>query len=247
MPITTLRGTSARISMILASEATYATTLLAIAMDSLVDPEATDDDDDERTTLKKMLEWHPTTRRMELEQMFGVEIPAINGDKLNAAIDILTADSFFQRPSAFIQWCNVLSGTPLAVGMFDKADADECAWGIVEGLLIAQPEEDEPFAEEILWYIGHVLDEEGIKTPPDVLRIAKREHKADFSGMSVSDPNMFQAEFKMQSDESHEIERVIKAKLIELLYELEQTPLKQGKTKDLRKRIGKGIQNVDND
>lgn len=230
---------NARLKTILSSEATYATTLLTLAMDLLVDAESVDED--EATTLEDMLGWHPTARRMELETEIGATMPPINSDKLSAAIDILTSDSFFRRPDTFIQWCNVLSGAPLAIGIFDAADVDECAWGITEGLLLVHPDEDEPFSEEILWYIGKVLDEEGIKSPPDVLRIAKREHKPDFSSMSVGDPLVFQAEFKVQSSESAEVERVLRAKLKELLYELEQTPMRQGNTEDLRKRIGKGL------
>ena len=226
MTLSTLKQPNKKAKILLSSEATYATTLLVLALDRL-GPE--------------MLHWHQMTRRLELEEEIGAEMPPINGDKLSAAVDILTSDAFFQRVPVFIQYCNILSGSRFVVGTFDPADADECAWGITEALLISPPEEDEPFSEEILWYIGKVLDEEGIKTPPDVLRIARRASPADFSEMSTQEPSMFQAEFKFQEDEAKEIEQMVRTKLIELLHELEQLPLKNGDTSNLTSRIAKGL------
>lgn len=241
MSLTGHQGRNALLKTILQSEATYATTLLCVMIDTLVD------ENDPESTLEKVLQWHPMTIRLELAQELGAELPPINVDKLSVAIMLLTSDAFFKQVDAFIKICNVLSGTPLVMGMFDPADVDECAWGITEGLLIAHPDEPEPFAEEILWYLGKVLDEEGIKSPPDVLRIAKREHKPDFSGMSIGEPGMFQAEFKVQSSEAAEVERVLRVKLAELLYELEQTPLRNGNTQELRKRLGKGLSHIGTD
>ena len=235
MPLAAANRPNSTLQLIIGNPDTYATTLLAIFVDLFgFDPK------DEKA-LQKALNWHPTTKRMEMEEEIGATMAVINGQKLNVACDLITSDSFFSREDVFVQYCNILSGTPLAVGMFDPADVDECAWGITEALLLAQPDDDEPFAEEILWYIGKVLDDEGIKSPPDVLRIAKREHKPDFSDMSISDPNMFRAEFKVQSDEAAEVEKILRLKLLELLYELEQTPFKNGDAMDLRKRIGQGL------
>lgn len=241
MPSTRLRGANARLKTILSSEETYATTLFAIMVDRLVDP------DDPQSNLQAVCGWHPQTRRMELEQEIGAKMPVINSDKLNAAVQIYTSDAFFQRVDPFIKLCNVLSGTPMAYATFDPADADECAWGITEAMLLAPPDEPEPFAEEILWYIGKVLDEEGIKSPPDVLRIAKREHKPDFAGMSLDDPSMFQAEFKVQEDEGKELERVLRVKLVELLRELEQTPFEHGSAEGLMERVKGGLRHIGTD
>lgn len=222
MSSNTVRDSRNWLKKILASDRAYATTLLTILIDHFGD---------------EALKWHPTTRRMELEQTFGVDLPVINGDKLNAGIMLLTSDGFFKRESVFVQICNVLSGTPFAYADFDRADVDECAWGITEAMLLAAPEEEEPFSDEIRGYIGKVLKDEGIKTPPDVLRLGTWDEQQDYSGMSIEDPVMFSGEFQMQADESKEIERILQLRLKELLAQLESLPLEDGNNKDLASRL----------
>ena len=115
--VTRIKRPSARLKTILSSEATYATTLLTIFADLF------GYDSDNEHAFKEACQWHPTTIRMELEEEIGAPMPPINGDKLNTAIMLLTTDSFFRRVDPFIKGCNVLSGTALDVGAFDKADA----------------------------------------------------------------------------------------------------------------------------
>lgn len=206
----------------LANEATFATSLLII----LIDEYSTE-----------AFQWHPTTRRLEIEETFGIAFPVINGDKLNAIIDIFTTDSFFRRVPVFVQYCNVLSGTHPGFAEFDPADAEECAWGLTEALLLTQPDEDDPFSEEVRYYIGKVLFDEGIKTPPDVLAIGLWDEGADFGDMSTDEPAMFQAEFKAQEDESKEIEEWLRGRLGAMLKEIESIPLQNGSAKNLLSKL----------
>lgn len=205
-----------------ADENSFATTLVTILIDQLG---------------VEALEWHPMSRRMELEDIFGVRMPVINGDKINAAADILLSDSFFKRVPVFVQYCNVLSNSHFSFGIFDPADAEECAWGITEGLLLASPEEEEPFSEEIRYYIGKVLDDEGIKTPPDVLQIGLSDKGADFSELDVDDPAVFQAEFKFQQDESDALKSWLRDRLRALVTELENLELENGSTTGLLSKL----------
>jgi len=213
-------------SLALLNEATHGITLLAILIDQYG---------------MEALDWHPTTRRMELYDDFGIELPVINGDKMNAAVDILTSDGFFSSVPKFVQYCNVLSGSSLSYGEFDPADAMECAWGITEALLIAMPDAEEPFSEEIRYYIGKVLYDEGIKTPPDVLKIGLWDAPADYSDMSIDEPAMFAAEFQVQEDESKEISELLRRELTNLLHELQLVPFVNGKAKNLIKQLGQGL------
>ncbi len=209
--------------MTLLNEGTHATTLVAILLDRYGE---------------QALGWHPTTRRMELEQDFHIEFPTILSDKLNAGVDILTSDAFFKQPPKFIQYCNVLSGSHPGFGEFDPASAMECAWGITEAMLIYPPDEDEPFTDEIRYYIGKVLHDEGIKTPPDVLRLGQWE-EPDFAGMSIDDPEMFQMEFEVQSDESKEISQLLRLGLQTVFRELQTYPFQNGNSRDLLQRVQK--------
>lgn len=211
------------VKVLLLNEGVFATTLLTLLLDRYGED---------------ALSWHPTTRRMELEQDFHAEMPTLNGDKLNAAVDILTSDGFFKQVPKFVQYCNVLTGSHPSFGEFDPADAIECAWGITEAMLIYPPDEDEPFSEEIRHYVGKVLHDEGIKTPPDVLKLGIWDKGgADFSDMSIQDPEMFAAEFQVQSDESKEIADILRSRLLALFKELQSLPLENGNTEELLRRI----------
>lgn len=210
------------LKVVLLNEGVFATTLLTMVLDRY----GTD-----------ALDWHPQTLRMELEEDIHVRMPPINGSKLNAAIDILTSDGFFKQVPKFVTYCNVLTGSHPSFESFDMADAIECAWGITEAMLIYPPDEDEPFSEEIRYYVGKVLHDEGIKTPPDVLKLGLWDDSADYSDMSVDDPAMFAMEFQIQSDESKEIATILRDRLMSLFLELGSLPLENGNTEDLLKRI----------
>ena len=221
-------GNRAKLATIIKDEATFATSLLAIVVDQYGTEVLSGGD-----------ALHPTTLRLELEGEFGVELPVINGDKLSAAIDILMADSFFQRVPTFVQYCNVLSDNHPDFGSFDPADVTEVAWGITEAMLIADPEEDDPFSEEVRGYVGKVVHDEGIKTPPDVLRIGN--WNPDYSAMPTDDPTMFAAHFQSQADESQEITTWLQKRLMQLITQLSALPLEHGDMQKLQERVAQGL------
>lgn len=216
------------IAQFLADPDSYATVLLAI----LIDCYGTE-----------AVGWDPSTIRLELQDDFQLQLPQVNFDKLMAAISVLTSDEFYQRLSRFIPICNVMSGSEYTPGLFDPADAYECAWGLTEAMLISPPESDEPFADDIRRYIGKVLDEEGIKAAPDLLQIAIRDTSTgaiDYSGMS-SDPSLFQAEFQVQADRGQQIQQQIRENLQELFEQLASLPLKNGDTSGLAEKARKHL------
>jgi hypothetical protein len=216
------------IRQLLTDETTFATTLLVLLLD-MYGPDA--------------LEWDPQTVVLEFADDFGVELSRENLDKLMTAREIFTSDDFFRRLPIFVQFCNILAGDDVRPDMFNPADAAECAWGIVEGLLICPPEDDEPFCDEIRYYVGKALDDEGIKNPPDVLRIAlyasdgEPSSEADFGSMSLTDPAMFGGEFQIQQSKADEISRMIKENLNDLIRQLHSLPLQTGRTEALLEKI----------
>lgn len=218
------------IRRLLADSDTFATTLLVIAVDVYgLDAVAGSG------------QWAPETLISELQEDFDIEIPRVNQDKLMAAINLVTSDDFYQRPAKFVQLCNVLAGSELDDSI-DLADAMECAWGLTEAVLISPPEDlENPFNPEIYYYLGRVLDAEGIKEPPDLLRLAIRDTEsggADYSDMDVEDPEMFAAEYSVQANKSKEISDMLEEQLLELFQQLQQLPLRTGNTKELLSRVG---------
>ena len=210
------------LQQLLTNPETYATTLLVMFLD--------------RYGIEA-LQWHPTTIRYEFADDFGVQLPEINLHKLMAAIMILTTDRFEQSLSSFVWLCNVLADDTLDPGTFDIATAEEMAWGITEALLIKPPESENHFNDEICWYIGAVLDEEGVVDPPDVLRLAMRKTTSDPLAAWTGDPELYQSLYESQQAKSKDIEAVVRENLTALIQQLESLSLENGNTKNLLQRI----------
>ena len=190
-------------------------------------------------------EWAPETIKMQLEEDFAVEIPEGNFNRLMAAISVLTSDDFYRRLPRFIQICNTLSDADVDPDVFDPADSKECAWGLTEALLLSPPDKqvDDPFTEEIRHYIGAVLDAEGIRNPPDLLKLGIRsqtgEEEEEPDMLSMTDPDMFKFEYDQQFDKSKEIAHMVRTNLDELFAQLKSLELEHGDTNDLAQKISR--------
>jgi hypothetical protein len=177
------------------------------------------------------LEYTPATIQMELEQEFGIDMPAGNYDRLLTAINIYTTNGFFVSTPDFVRACVVLSGHHPTPNLMQLPDSEDLAWGITEGLLIHPPEgEKGPFMPEITAFIGEVLSSEGIINPPDVLRIAVRDQSLlsrvnyDYS----EDPEMFAGIVQMENSKTDAINRLVSGRLRGLLMQLSTLPLQNG-------------------
>jgi hypothetical protein len=180
------------------------------------------------------IEWDPGTITMEIEEEFDVDLPQLTLDRLMVAIQLLTTDRFFKSLPDFITFCNVLGGDEYNPELWDPADAEEVAWGITEALLIAPPEEDDPFTDEIRAYIGSVLDGEGIINPPDILRIALRRARVSPSIEDFSDdPEMFSAVYDLEAGKTEDINQTIKFKTKLLVAQLRALNLENGRTEEV--------------
>ena len=209
---------------VLANEESFATVLFTVLLDMYGMDAVT---------------WTPDTIQQEVLDDFALELPRGNLDKLMCAIAIVTSDDFFKRLPVFMQFCNVLSGNDFQPEVVQPPDAVECGWGIVEGLLLSPPEEDEPFTEEIRCYLGKALQEEGIDDPPDVLAIAIME-PADYSGMTLTDDQQFSNEFQDRQQHRQDVAETIKEETMTLLKQLAELPLQNGRTHDLVERLSNG-------
>lgn len=188
------------------------------------------------------LGWEPATIAMEVEEEFDVELPQLSLDRLIVAIQILTTDRFFKSLPDFITFCNVLNGDEYSPDSWDPADAEEVAWGITESLLIAPPEENDPFTDEIRGYIGKVLDSEGIINPPDILRIALREARVSPSiGDFSDDPEMFNAVYDLETGKTEDINQTIRFKTKLLVAQLRALHLENGKTEAVAAMLEQAI------
>jgi hypothetical protein len=197
------------IQRLLADPDTFTTVLLAIVLDKY----GTD-----------ALKWAPQTIVMELHDDFHVQVPQANIDQIVVGLNLMTSDDFYARLPKFVQICNVLAGAELSES-FDKADAWECAWGVTEAALLwPAANEREPFSVEIQHYIGHVLDEAGIKNPPGVLRSAFRKQQAHNLEGITTDDGAFAAEYGVDTSGQQRIEEMLSDNLSRLLQQLATMP-----------------------
>jgi hypothetical protein len=211
----------------------YATTLVHMFHDRYHDPKI--------LARENCYTWHPKTIAREIKDDFRVELPRLNLDRLLMGIWLVTSDEFYRDLPSFIDACNVLGGGPFDPTMFDPADAAECAWGITEALLLAPPDEDDeaPFSEEILAYIGKILDQENIIHPPDILRLGTRsEGLAErIHGEFADEPELFSAIYQKEAQKSRDIDDFVRENLTELIMQLGALRLTQGDATGLLERL----------
>lgn len=223
---------------LLQSTDTFASVLLILCLDTWHDCLG-DPDDPHRGP------WHQSTFRSEIHDTFGVKAPPAVIDKIMAAATIVTTDLFFKNLRCFVPLANILAGDEHDHGVWDKADAVECAWAITEALLLEPPDpgDTKVFADEIRHYISAVLKDEGFVTPPDVLKIAI---DADFASKVnydfADDPEMFDSIYKIQAGKTEDVTSLIRSNLSELREQLLDLPLQNGSTVELEQRIGKMLE-----
>jgi hypothetical protein len=191
----------------------------------------------------EFFQWTPDTIRMETEQDFNFKWPQVNFDRLLAGMVLVTTDRFYKSTPDFVELCTILSGAPATMGVFEPADAADCAWGLTEALLLAPSDEEEPFTEEIRGYIGKACEMEGIITPPDILRlgIQSEDFKIKVHNTYSDDPEMYSAIWKTEADKTNEINELVKDRLTLLVQQLASLKLVNGSTANIAKRMLKNL------
>lgn len=183
-------------------------------------------------------QWHPGAILLEIESDFDVALAQPIYDRLMTAIAIVTTDNFYKSLPDFIHYCNVLAGDSYDPRYWNPAEALEVAWAINEVLLLDPPEEDDPFVPEITAYIGKVLDDEGIVTPPDVLRIAVRDDVGGKVHAAVGDdPAMASNVYQLEASRTEDLNNAIRQTMEALTAQLAALPLRQGSAQEILKNL----------
>lgn len=187
------------------------------------------------------LEWDPETIHMELEELLGSKMPPAPFNKLMAAIEVTTSDSFYRDLPSFIRLCNALYDGTLHVGTFDPADAAEIAWGVAEALMLwpPLPSEQKPFDEKIVGYIQQALRDEGLARAPGILSIGNMPMK-EYENVQESfadDPVMFQAITELERAKVEAIEEIVQQRLALTITLFAELNLDNGNAIDAAKNL----------
>lgn len=189
----------------------------------------------------EMFSWSPETIHMEAQQDYSFEWPQANFDRLMAAIAIVVTDRFFKSLPDFVELCNILSGSPATPGVFDLADASDCAWGMTEALLLSPPDQDdpEPFTDEIRAYVAKMVNREGIITPPDILRMGlfDKDHRVKVQNDFSEDPELYASIWETEKGKTDDINDLMKERLTLLIQQLSNLKLTNGNTEGIAGRM----------
>ena len=113
--------------------------------------------------------WDPLTVYMELQADFGVDPDSTVMDRWSAISVIMSNNTFFQRPEAFMGICNTLADGSPSFDVFNPVSVEEAAWAITE---VSLNRELLPFSYAIKQYLKIVLKQDGYDESnyPDVFK-----------------------------------------------------------------------------
>ena len=202
---------------ILENDKTFATELLAIAMDKYG---------------ADIMEWEPETLRMAMQEDFSVELPEINCDKLQALITAYTTNLFFKSAETFHHICGALSNYDMNVELWEPLAPEVLLWGMYEVLLnVADTNMSDvltEFSDEVRAYIGVSLNEDGMADGPDLLAIGTGGNNA--VDQWADDEVMFKGVWQNQQDAKTQVLKEIGVRLTALVVAIDTAPLgKKGK------------------
>jgi hypothetical protein len=194
---------------------TFATSLLVL----LIDEFGTD-----------AMTWEPETIRLEINDKYGVQIPQVNMDKLMGLVVALTTDLFYQSVESFTHIANSLSGSQADFNLWDPVEADEAAWAITEVYINDPPPSRTPltdlYSPDVRRYLGVILDEEGIITPPDILEIAIMSPQVKAEDETFADdPGLYEGFYRLSQRKAEELATFVKARIKKLIDEVSSLPL----------------------
>jgi len=214
MPLSSLQNQ--RVADYWKSKDTFATSLLALLIDSY-------------TTA--VFDWEPETIREEIKAVYNVDVPQVNMDKVMALITSLNTNLFYTSATAFSHVANALSNSVANFEVMDPVLPEEAAWAITEITLNDPPQSgtalEEAFSDEVRKFLGAVMVDAGIVTPPSVLGMARMPSRPmDDSDTSMADdPIIFSGFYKLSQSKSADVVAYVRERITKLIDELGMLPL----------------------
>ena len=173
------------------------------------------------------LEWTPEAIREAIADDHGVRLGEEQFGRLMAAIVILTSDRLYHDLPDFLTLANALNGEGYDPDMFDPVDVLDGAWAVAEATLLDRlvfvPEgRSDTFSAEIVAYLQMAMEEEGLMSPPAVLRELDRgdDRRGRVLGEYTSDPAMTAAIVEAEDAKADNITNEVRARMGQLLDQL---------------------------
>jgi hypothetical protein len=167
-----------------------------------------------------VIEWDPSTVEMEVKEDFGVHMPRVVFDQVMCLISAISTDAVYRDVAVFDQFVNAVN----RVGVQHEQEpptTEELAWALTE-LAISDPEPvglpDQPFNKQIAAYCRVCLQDDGVMSPPSVLKFAMPTKVSD---EWADNPEMFASVYQSHEASANEIDQYCKSKVSKLLDDLE--------------------------
>jgi len=195
------------------------------------------------------LEWLPSTLVQEIETDLRIDLPQININRINAAIALMTTDSFYRDPLAFIHTCHMLWADTAPPDADDQSPPSPIAtaWGVFEASLL-DPENSRKYSEDVKGTIGVILQQVGIRKPPKVLVDVTTMPDSGVTQPPTeigSDPTIVQAMFNRMTRDAADLDNTVAMRFKDLMNQLHYLPIKSRNNdswQSLLKRMSKSQQ-----
>jgi hypothetical protein len=175
------------------------------------------------------LNWEPETITTAVRDQFGTELHALNYDKLQAAVSLVTSNLYHRSPGAFCAINKAFSFKPVNNKEFNVCGLDDVLWGTTEARLLEGPEQfdEEGFTTDISRYVGQLLQAEGVTTPPSNLKFAIYDDSvADAKEMSeFQEPVAWKMTMQREEEEIEDMNQFMGVNLLRLFKQLKVLPL----------------------
>lgn len=184
------------------------------------------------------LDWELDTLAIELQSKYG-DIPDQAFNRLGAAMTLLTSNSFFTSLDAFNTICSTLAFQVPVIDQFIPSSLEEVVWGLTEArLLLGEEEPEVPFVRSIRIYVGKLLEEEGILSPPEILNFAQMTKLGDPDLQIISDmPDITEMFEASQSETKKSLDGYMLQRAVELMRQIGELSLENSDLSTFHEKV----------
>jgi hypothetical protein len=122
------------------------------------------------------LEYEPALLRDQIEKDYELSLTQLQIDKLQAAMAVMTTDSFYTDWRVFEATCHLFHDEPIDTTLVNPLDAEDIAIGLAEATMIKndtiEDADELVFDDEVRAYAGRIFYEYGLCKAPKIFPTA---------------------------------------------------------------------------
>ena len=144
-------------------------------------------------------EWEALVLKAELQRDFDCELSDLQSDKLQAAITLLTTDTYENFINVFETFNHLFNNQHAHLEELDPLEAEELIVGLTEAYLIRG--ENISFSPEVRVYVGQIFFDYGFHKPPKLFPDAIMQEKdGDDTEKNAALQELFEEKIKITKE-----------------------------------------------